>query len=313
MKVLVTGGAGFIGSNFVHYILQNDPTWDLIVFDSLTYAGRIDNIPESVPLIHGDIAGPEVEQAIESFAPSLVVNFAAESHVDRSISNANDFVDTNIVGTFRIMEACRRIGATLLHVSTDEVYGSVPYGLSKEDAPLNPTNPYAASKASSDLMVLSYIKTHNFPAIITRCTNNYGPRQFPEKYIPLLITNAIRNRLLPVYGDGQQVRDWIYVEDHCSAIKAIVDAGRWGEVYNISAEQPITNNLVASRICTELNKSNSLVNYVPDRPAHDRRYALDASKLRNDLGWTPRFNFEHGLRLTVEWYRMNQRWWKSRV
>jgi len=313
MRILVTGGAGFIGSNFVRHTLHHHPSDRILVLDKLTYAGNLRNLEQPlndprVQFVRMDIT----DRAVSDYAQGCdaLVHFAAESHVDRSIADASPFVRTNVEGTWNLVDACRavRLGR-FIHVSTDEVYGSLTPGVkATESFPLVPTSPYAASKASSDLLVLSAVKTHGFPGIVTRCTNNYGPYQFPEKFIPVMISQAIAGEPLPVYGDGMNVRDWIHVLDHCHAIDLILRRGKEGEVYNIGGECELENITVAKKILAALNRSESLLKFVTDRLAHDRRYALDCSKLRDQLGWTPTREFETGLADTVRWYTENSRW-----
>jgi dTDP-glucose 4,6-dehydratase len=313
MKLLITGGAGFIGSNFVHYILAHHPDWQVVVLDKLTYAGNLRNLARAiedprVQFARMDICDPEAIEALR--VCDTVVHFAAESHVDRSIEDGTPFVRTNVEGTWRLVEACRKTGVRrFLHISTDEVYGSLgAEGAFTETSPLNPTSPYAASKASSDVLVLSAIKTYSFPAIITRCTNNYGPYQFPEKFIPLMISQALAGELLPIYGDGKNIRDWIHVEDHCRAIDLILRTGRDGEIYNVGGASELENIVVARKILHQLGRPESSLKFVADRLAHDRRYALDCAKLKNSLGWEPRWRFEDGLTDTIRWYQQNSGW-----
>jgi dTDP-glucose 4,6-dehydratase len=313
MRTVVTGGAGFIGSNFVHHLLRCHPEDQVIVVDKLTYAGNLRNL-ESVAgdprfqFARLDICDPAVADVIRGC--DAVVHLAAESHVDRSIEDASPFVRTNVEGTWRMVEACRKshVGR-FLHVSTDEVYGSLGAGgRFTECSPLAATSPYAASKASSDLLVLSAVKTHRFPAIITRCTNNYGPFQFPEKFIPLMISQALVGRLLPVYGDGKNVRDWIHVSDHCRALDLVLRRGRVGEVYNIGGGCELENLTVVRKVLQALDRPETLLQFVTDRPAHDRRYALDCTKLRKELEWKPHWDFERGLAETIHWYQENSEW-----
>jgi dTDP-glucose 4,6-dehydratase len=313
MRILVTGGAGFIGSNFVRHILLAHPSDTILVLDKLTYAGNLRNLEQPlldsrVQFMRMDIADPVVLEGAS--VCDAVVHFAAESHVDRSIEDASPFVRTNVEGTWRLIDACR--GANIgrfIHVSTDEVYGSLPRDVrATESTALAPTSPYAASKAASDLLVLSAVKTHRFPAIITRCTNNYGPYQFPEKFIPLMISQAIAGQPLPVYGDGLNVRDWIHVSDHCRAIDSILRKGSEGEIYNIGGECELENLTVAKMILANLGRPESLMCFVTDRLAHDRRYALDCTKLKTELGWSPDCKFENGLADTIRWYKENSDW-----
>jgi dTDP-glucose 4,6-dehydratase len=317
--VLVTGGAGFIGSNFVHTLVEMRPQWRIVNLDALTYAGNRENLAavEGKPnygFVHGDIRKEEdVEGAFAAAKDSdrlVVVHFAAESHVDRSILSGLPFVTTNVVGTQVLLDAARRHGvARFVHVSTDEVYGSLgEKGAFREDTPLAPNSPYSASKAASDLLVRAAVHTHGLDACITRCSNNYGPYQFPEKLLPLIIANASEGKPLPIYGDGLQVRDWLFVRDHCEAILAVVEKGRKGEVYNIGGQNEMTNLALVKRVLGELGKPESLITYVKDRPGHDRRYAIDAAKIRAELGWSPRFTFETALPLTLRWYRTETEW-----
>jgi dTDP-glucose 4,6-dehydratase len=313
VRILVTGGAGFIGSNFVHQILRDHPSDQVVVLDKLTYAGNLRNLEgplqdPRVQFVRLDIADAAVAEVARNC--DAAVHFAAESHVDRSIEDAAPFVRTNVEGTWRMIDACRasRV-ARFVHVSTDEVYGSLgPEEQSTESSPLAPTSPYAASKAASDLLVLSAFKTHGFPAIITRCTNNYGPFQFPEKFIPLMISQALAGQSLPVYGDGRNVRDWIHVSDHCRAVDLILRNGKEGHVYNIGGGCELENITVARKILSTLKRPESLLQFVADRPAHDRRYALDCTKLKNELGWQPRWEFDGGLEETIRWYQENSLW-----
>ncbi len=315
MKLLITGGAGFIGSNFVRFVLERYPDYRILNLDKLTYAGNLENLAglENDPrheFIQGDICDPGCVGEILKKGADAVINFAAESHVDRSILHSSEFIQTNIVGTLNLMELCRKNKIRrFIQISTDEVYGSLgASGAFTELSPIAPNSPYAASKASADLLVRSYWHTHGFPAIITRCSNNYGPYQFPEKLIPLLISNALADMPLPIYGDGLYVRDWIHVRDHCAAIGTVLHEGREGEVYNIGARRELPNLEVARLILRVLNKEESLISYVEDRPGHDRRYAIDSSKLENQLHWRPEIPFDSGLRDTIEWYRNNSPW-----
>jgi dTDP-glucose 4,6-dehydratase len=313
VRVLVTGGAGFIGSNFVHQLLREHSSDQIVVLDKLTYAGNLRNLETAlqdsrVQFVRLDISDPSVIDAVKGC--DAVVHFAAESHVDRSIEDATPFVRTNVEGTWRLVDACRAARvARFVHVSTDEVYGSLEPGESaKESSPLAPTSPYAASKAASDLLILSAVKTHHFPAIITRCTNNYGPYQFPEKFIPLMISQALANQPLPVYGDGKNVRDWIHVADHCCAIDLILCKGKEGEIYNIGGGCELENITVVRKILHTLNRPESLLKFVIDRLAHDRRYALNCEKLEKELGWKPGWEFDRGLEETIRWYQENSSW-----
>ncbi|ADG05612.1 dTDP-glucose 4,6-dehydratase [Kyrpidia tusciae] len=315
MKLLVTGGAGFIGSNFVHYMLNAHPTYRVVNLDVLTYAGNLENLQnvEDDPrhrFVKGDICDRSLVFDLVSDGFDVIVNFAAESHVDRSILDASPFVRTNVLGTQVLLDAVREFGVSkYIQVSTDEVYGSLNGdGYFTEDTPLSPNSPYSASKASADLLVRATHHTYGIDVNITRCSNNYGPFQFPEKLIPLTISNALENRSIPVYGDGQQVRDWLHVLDHCRAIDRVIHHGRPGEVYNIGGHNERTNLEVVKRILSLLNKPESLIQHVQDRPGHDRRYAIDATKIRRELGWAPQYGFEEGLRQTIQWYLDHQEW-----
>jgi dTDP-glucose 4,6-dehydratase len=315
LNILVTGGAGFIGSNFIRYVLRAYPDDSILNLDKLTYAGNLANLAEvashpSYQFVCGDIVDAAVVGDVLQRPFDALVHFAAESHVDRSIADAQEFIRTNIQGTYTLLEAARRRGVSrFLHVSTDEVYGSMkPQQTADEGSPLRPNSPYAASKASSDMLVRSYFKTHRFPAIITRSSNNYGPCQFPEKLIPLMITNALEGKKLPVYGDGLNERDWIYVEDHCCALDHVLRSGRPGEVYNIGYGCPVRNLEIVRQLLKILGKSEDLIEFVTDRPGHDRRYALSISKISGELGWEPSVQLDEGLRRTVEWYEKNPDW-----
>ncbi|MGH9406829.1 MAG: dTDP-glucose 4,6-dehydratase [Terriglobia bacterium] len=315
MRILVTGGAGFIGSNFICSFLRRHPDGSVVNFDKLTYAGNLDNLREienesPYRFIRGDIADAEAVDAALDLGIDAVVHFAAETHVDRSITGAQEFVRTNVLGTATLLEAARRKRLErFVHVSTDEVYGSMAPGSSaNEQSPLEPNSPYSASKAASDLLVRSYWQTYRFPAIITRCSNNYGPYQFPEKLIPLMITHALEGKRLPVYGDGLNERDWIFVTDHCLALDRVLHAGRPGEVYNISSGRSYSNLEIITRLLELLEKPRDLIEFVTDRPGHDRRYALEAVKISRELGWQPSVGLEEGLRQTVDWYRAHADW-----
>jgi dTDP-glucose 4,6-dehydratase len=316
MRVLVTGGCGFIGSNFVRLLLREKTADRIVNLDKLTYAGNPENLAdvsqdERYRFERGDICDRElVEHLLGEHAIDSVVNFAAESHVDRSILDSSPFIRTNIVGTQSLLDACRAQGVgRYLQVSTDEVYGSLgETGYFTESTPLDPSSPYSSSKASADLLVQAAHRTFGFPAIITRCSNNYGPRQFPEKLIPLFIFNASRDRSLPVYGDGRNVRDWIHVDDHCRGILAALLRGRPGEVYNFGGRCELRNIDLTKKLLAAVGKPESLILYVADRPGHDHRYAIDCSKAEQELGWSPQVSFEEGLRDTVEWYRANTTW-----
>lgn len=320
MRVLVTGAAGFIGSNLVRYLVQQRPTWKICALDLLTYAGNLENIADLVSsnkilFVKEDITdSAAMRQLFEERKFDLVFHLAAESHVDRSIHSAFEFVKTNVLGTQIILGLARECGVSrFVHISTDEVYGSLgPTGRFLESTPLDPSSPYSASKAASDLMVLACAKTHSYDAVVTRCTNNYGPYQFPEKLIPLFITNALEDRPLPLYGDGLNVRSWLHVLDHCEALLLVAEKGQAGEVYNIGGaeESEITNRAVTSMILSILTKPETLIKRVADRPAHDRRYAIDYSKINKSLGWQPKIVFAKGLQATVEWYLDNRSWWQ---
>jgi dTDP-glucose 4,6-dehydratase len=315
LRLLVTGGAGFIGSNFVRAMLRSGAGYSVAVLDKLTYAGNLENLAglENHPRFafqRGDICDSELVGRILERGIDAVLNFAAESHVDRSILDPTEFARTNVLGTLSVLESCRRHKvARYVQISTDEVYGSLgPRGSFTEDSPLRPNSPYAASKAAADLIVRSYHHTYALPALITRCSNNYGPYQFPEKLIPLMVTNALEDRALPIYGDGLNVRDWIHVQDHCDALERILQCGRAGEIYNIGARREATNLEIVRSIVRILGKDDSLIAFVKDRPGHDRRYAIDPSKLENELGWKARVLFEDGIRQTVDWYCRNGAW-----
>jgi dTDP-glucose 4,6-dehydratase len=314
MKVFVTGGAGFIGSNFIRHVLAERPDAAIVNYDKLTYAGNLANLHPidrnpRYAFVRGDISdAPAVEQALRG--GDAVVHFAAESHVDRSIYEPDAAIETNVKGTFVLLQVARKLGIPrFVHVSTDEVYGDLPSGVSaNEDSPLDPSSPYSASKAGSDLLVRSYVRTYNFPALITRSSNNYGPYQFPEKFLPLLITNALDGKPIPIYGDGKQQRDWLHVEDNCRGILAVLERGQLGEVYNIGGLDVIENLDMARRLLRAMGKPESLLAYVKDRPGHDRRYALDCSKIGKHLGWKPSVPLDDGLRQTIDWYRSNACW-----
>jgi dTDP-glucose 4,6-dehydratase len=317
-NVLITGGAGFIGSNFIRYFLQAHKEVRVVNFDKLTYAGNLENLTDLADdpryvFVRGDICDrPLVNETCAEYNVDTFVHFAAESHVDRSILESAAFVQTNVVGTHVLLDVAKERGVErFIHVSTDEVYGSLgETGAFTEQTPLHPNSPYAASKASSDLLALAYHHTFQFPVLITRCSNNYGPYQFPEKLIPLMIINALHDKPLPVYGDGMNVRDWLYVEDHCSAVDRVLSHGKVGEVYNIGGENEWKNIDLVKLLLRILDKPESLIQFVRDRPGHDRRYAMDATKLRRGLGWSPAHTFERGLKETVQWYLNNREWWK---
>jgi dTDP-glucose 4,6-dehydratase len=314
MKIFVTGGAGFIGSNFINHVLGLSEGYSVVNYDKLTYAGNLANL-ESVAdipqytFINGDICDPAaVEAAMDGC--QTVVHFAAESHVDRSIYEPAPVIQTNVTGTFVLLQIARKLNIKkFVHVSTDEVYGDMaPGAFADENSLLRPSSPYSASKASSDLIVRSYVRTFAFPAVITRASNNYGPFQFPEKFLPLMITNALDGKSLPIYGDGKQERDWLHVTDHCRGILAVLERGRVGEVYNIGGLEVLENLTMARRLLKATGKSESLLSYVKDRPGHDRRYALTCDKIERELGWKPSISLEDGLRETIDWYRANAKW-----
>ncbi len=314
MKIFVTGGAGFIGSNFIRHVLGLKKDYSIVNFDKLTYAGNLENLasisknPE-YRFVKGDICDPAAVEAAMNGC-EFVIHFAAESHVDRSIYEPAPVIETNVTGTFVLLQLSRKLGVRrFVHISTDEVYGDIPEGLfSSEETPLNPSSPYSASKAASDLLVRSYVRTFGFPALITRSSNNYGPYQFPEKFLPLMITNALEGKSLPIYGDGKQQRDWLHVEDNCRGILAVFERGRVGEVYNIGGLDVEENLTMARRLLRATGQSETLLSYVKDRPGHDRRYALDCKKMEREIGWKPQITLEDGLRQTIDWYKLNQAW-----
>ncbi len=321
MTILVTGGAGFIGSNFIYYLLKHHPEDRVVCLDKLTYAGNLETLDGALKeqrfrFVRGDIADMEAVDAL--FAeekPEIVVNFAAETHVDRSVMDPCVFVRTNVMGTQVLLESCRKHGVRRYHqVSTDEVYGDLPLDrpdlFFTEETPLHTSSPYSASKAGADLLVLAYARTFRLPVSITRCSNNYGPYHFPEKLIPLMISRALADQPLPVYGKGENVRDWLYVEDHCAAIDLVMRMGREGEVYNVGGHNERANIDVVRTILKELKKPESLITYVTDRPGHDRRYAIDPTKIHTELGWLPQTTFEDGIRRTIRWYLENRGWWE---
>ena len=322
MTIIITSGAGFIGSNFIFYMMKHHPDDRIICLDKLTYAGNIHTLEPVMKNDHFrfikldicDRAG--VYQLFEEEKPDIVANFAAESHVDRIIESPEIFLQTNIIGTSVLMDACRKYGAHFHQVSTDEVYGDLPLdsnAVFTEDSPLKPSSPYSSSKASADLLVLAYHRTYDLPVTISRCSNNYGPYQFPEKLIALMILNAIENKPLPVYGAGLNVRDWLYVEDHCKAIDLILHQGSIGELYNIGGHNEIRNIDIVKLICRELRTPESLITYVTDRKGHDLRYAIDNTKIQTTLGWQPEVRFEDGIRKTIQWYLENRAWWEKLV
>lgn len=321
MNIIVTGGAGFIGGNFVHMMVNTYPDDHIICVDALTYAGNLETLEpvrdkKNFSFVKADIADRNaIYDIFEKYNPDVVINFAAESHVDRSIENPEIFLRTNVIGTTVLMDACRKYGIQRFHqVSTDEVYGDLPLDrpdlFFTEETPIHTSSPYSSSKASADLLVLAYYRTYGLPITISRCSNNYGPYHFPEKLIPLMITNALENKRLPVYGKGENVRDWLYVEDHCEAIDLIVHKGRVGEIYNIGGHNERTNLSVVKGILSILGKDESLIEYVTDRPGHDLRYAIDPTKISKELGWLPKTSFEEGIKKTVQWYLDNKEWWQ---
>jgi dTDP-glucose 4,6-dehydratase len=321
MKILVTGGCGFIGSNFIRYLLESYPSYLVINVDKLTYAGNLENLLDlsrspRYDFIRADITEASRVEELISKGLDAIVNFAAESHVDRSIDDPSAFMKTNVFGTFVLLEAVRKAlpkqRIRFLHISTDEVYGSLgETGAFTEETPLAPNSPYSASKTAADLLVRAYYRTYGLPGLVTRCSNNFGPYQFPEKLIPLMISNAIEDKELPIYGDGMHVRDWIYVEDHCRALDIVLHQGKEGEVYNIGGQSEMPNLTVAQTILDRLGKPHSLLRFVTDRLGHDRRYAIDFSKIEKELGWSPSVSFEEGISRTVEWYLTHQEWWRK--
>jgi dTDP-glucose 4,6-dehydratase len=322
MTVIITGGAGFIGSNFIYHMLAAHPDYRIVCIDCLTYAGNMSTLADAMKnknfrFYKTDICDREaVYNIFETEKPDIVVNFAAESHVDRSIENPDVFLRTNILGTGVMMDACRKFGIKRYHqVSTDEVYGDLPLDrpdlLFTEDTPLHTSSPYSSSKAGADLLVLAYHRTYGLPVTVSRCSNNYGPYHFPEKLIPLMIVNCLHDRPLPVYGTGENVRDWLYVEDHCRAIDLIIHNGRVGEVYNVGGHNEMRNIDIVKLILKNLGKPESLIKYVADRKGHDMRYAIDPTKIKNELGWEPETKFADGIRKTIDWYLNNQSWWED--
>ena len=322
MNIVVTGGAGFIGSNFIFYMLRKYPGYRLVCLDKLTYAGNLSTLNPimnhgNFRFIKADICDREaVNQLFREERPDIVVNFAAESHVDRSIEDPEVFLQTNIIGTAVLMDACRKFDVHRYHqVSTDEVYGDLPLDrpdlFFTEATPIHTSSPYSSSKAGADLLVLAYHRTYGLPVTISRCSNNYGPYHFPEKLIPLMIANALADKPLPVYGEGINVRDWLYVEDHCKAIDLIIHSGRVGEVYNVGGHNEMRNIDIVRLICKELGKPESLITYVADRKGHDMRYAIDPSKIHEELGWYPQTKFSDGIKKTIRWYLDNREWWET--
>ena len=322
MTIIVTGGAGFIGSNFIFFMLKAHPDYRIVCLDKLTYAGNLSTLrpimdKQNFRFIKLDICDKEgVFNLFEEEKPDVVINFAAESHVDRSIENPMIFLQTNIIGTATLMNACRAFGAIRFHqVSTDEVYGDLPLDrpdlFFTEATPIHTSSPYSSSKASADLLALAYVRTYGLPVTISRCSNNYGLYQFPEKLIPLMIANCLNNRPLPVYGEGLNVRDWLYVEDHCKAIDLIIQKGKIGEVYNVGGHNEMANIDIVKLICKELGKPESLITHVTDRKGHDMRYAIDPTKIHNELGWLPETKFDEGIKKTIKWYLENRPWWEE--
>lgn len=322
MKLIVTGGAGFIGGNFVHYMLQEHPGDQIICLDKLTYAGNLSTLADvmdhpNFQFVKMDICDRDsVYGLFEKEKPDVVINFAAESHVDRSIENPEIFLQTNIIGTSVLMDACKKYGIQRYHqVSTDEVYGDLPLDrpdlFFTEETPIHTSSPYSSSKAGADLLVMAYYRTYGLPVTISRCSNNYGPYHFPEKLIPLMIINALHDRPLPIYGDGLNVRDWLYVEDHCRAIDLIIRKGKVGEVYNVGGHNEMRNIDIVKLICQELGKPESLITHVTDRKGHDRRYAIDPEKIHRELGWLPETKFADGIKKTIQWYLTHQKWWED--
>ena len=322
MNIVVTGGAGFIGSNFIYHMLEKYPDYRIICVDCLTYAGNMSTLKTALDnpafkFLKINITDRQAVYSIfEEEKPDIIVNFAAESHVDRSIENPEIFLDTNIKGTAVLMDACRKYGIKRYHqVSTDEVYGDLPLDrpdlFFTEDTPIHTSSPYSSSKASADLLVMAYHRTYGLPVTISRCSNNYGPFHFPEKLIPLMIINALADKPLPVYGEGLNVRDWLYVKDHCKAIDLIIHKGRDGEVYNVGGHNEMKNIDIVKLICKELGKPESLITHVADRKGHDMRYAIDPAKIHNELGWLPETSFSDGIRMTIQWYLDNREWWEE--
>ncbi len=322
MTLIVTGGAGFIGSNFIFHIMEKYPNYRVVCLDKLTYAGNLSTLApvmknKNFRFVKADICDRDAVFALfEEEKPDVVVNFAAESHVDRSIEEPGIFLQTNIMGTATLMDACRKFGIKRFHqVSTDEVYGDLPLDrpdlFFTEQTPIHTSSPYSSSKAAADLLALAYYRTYGLAVSVSRCSNNYGPYHFPEKLIPLMIANALNNKPLPVYGKGENVRDWLYVEDHCKAIDLIIHKGRAGEVYNIGGHNEMKNIDIVKIICKELNKPESLITFVADRKGHDMRYAIDLSKIHRELGWLPETKFEDGIKKTIEWYLSNREWWET--
>ena len=321
MKILITGGAGFIGGNFVHFMLNKYPDYDIINLDLLTYAGNLETLKDiqdkpNYKFYKGDIANRKfIFDLFEKEQFDIVVNFAAESHVDRSITNPSIFVQTNVLGTQTLLDAAKEYNVKRYHqISTDEVYGDLPLDRKDlfftEETPLHTSSPYSSSKASADLFVLAYHRTYGLPVTISRCSNNYGPYHFPEKLIPLIISRGLNDKAVPVYGKGENVRDWLHVEDHCSAIDLIIHKGKVGEIYNIGGHNERTNLEVVKTVLNQMNKPETLIDYVTDRPGHDRRYAINPEKIEKELGWKPNYSFDTGIKQTIEWYLNNREWWE---
>ena len=321
MRILITGGAGFIGGNFVHFMLNKYPDYDIINLDLLTYAGNLETLKDiqdkpNYKFYKGDIANRKfIFDLFEKEQFDIVVNFAAESHVDRSITNPSIFVQTNVLGTQTLLDAAKEYNVKRYHqISTDEVYGDLPLDRKDlfftEETPLHTSSPYSSSKASADLFVLAYHRTYGLPVTISRCSNNYGPYHFPEKLIPLIISRGLNDKSVPVYGKGENVRDWLHVEDHCSAIDLIIHKGKVGEIYNIGGHNERTNLEVVKTVLNQMNKPETLIDYVTDRPGHDRRYAINPEKIEKELGWKPNYSFDTGIKQTIEWYLNNREWWE---
>ncbi|MBU0952463.1 MAG: dTDP-glucose 4,6-dehydratase [Elusimicrobia bacterium] len=318
MKLLVTGGAGFIGSNFIRHIINKYPKYKIINLDKLTYAGNLDNLKDieknpNYKFVKADICdAPVIDKLLQNEKIDCIVNFAAETHVDRSIHEPVSFLQTDVFGTFTLLEASKKYAIErYIQISTDEVYGSTDQGSFTEQSTISPNSPYSASKSSGDLMVRAYVKTYNFPGIITRSSNNFGPFQYPEKIIPLFVTNAIEDQKLPLYGDGKNVRDWLYVIDNCEAIDIVLHKGKSGEIYNIGGGKEMQNIEITKMVLNLMNKPESLIKPVADRAGHDRRYSIDCSKIKSELGWKPKYNFETALEETVNWYVKNRKWWEQ--
>jgi len=313
MKIVITGGCGFIGSNFIRYLIEKYPSYKILNIDKLTYAGNLENLKDiekntNYKFLKKDICDKDIEEFIDDY--DVIIHFAAESHVDRSIYQPDIFLKTDIFGTFNLLQIAKKKNIRFIQISTDEVYGSIEDGSFDENSNLNPSNPYSASKAGADLLTLSFFKTYKVPVNIIRSCNNYGPYQYPEKFIPLMITNAIENKKLPIYGDGLYKREWIFVIDNCKAIDVILHKGKEGEIYNVSSEFSIPNIEIAKKILKYMGKSEDLIEFVKDRPGHDRRYSIKCEKIKK-LGWYPQTDFEKGLKLTINWFLENMSWWKN--